>query len=352
MINLYLTQIESLSIHRIGNKSKNEGTFFSEQPYQLNDELNELLKEFFFRPFREKEENYFRFDHEVDLEYNELYNIATEVFDNPNSIHQQSQKITKHLYDQSNHPHIKNGEVYVAYLSDVVVDNEKMNAIGIFKSELKHDFLEFEEKDSNIEILIRQGININKLDKGCLIINTNKEEGFKILSIDSNRYDTKYWLENFLSVDALTDETFFTKKYLKFCQDFAKDVVLPAEDKKQEVMFMNRAVNHFAKNDEFEETNFLNEVMDNPDLIPEFKHYKTEKGPKYSIEDVSTFPIANKAVSDARKKIKNVINLDTNIQIKMDFINPDSAEKFVEKGWDEEKQMYYYLVYFNKEEKN
>ncbi|EKF56317.1 hypothetical protein I215_02303 [Galbibacter marinus] len=352
MINLYLTQIESLSIHRIGNKSKNEGTFLSEQPYQLNDELNELLKEFFFRPFREKEENYFRFDHEVDLEYNELYNIATEVFDNPDNIHQQSQRITKHLYDQSNHPHIKSGEVYIAYLSDVVVDNEKMNAIGIFKSELKHDYLEFEEKDSNIEILIRHGININKLDKGCLIINTNKEEGFKILSIDSNRYDTKYWLENFLSVDALTDETFFTKKYLKFCQDFAKDVVLPAEDKKQEVMFMNRAVNHFAKNDEFEETSFLNEVMDNPDLIPEFKHYKTEKGPKYSIEDVSTFPIANKAVSDARKKIKNVINLDTNIQIKMDFINPDSAEKFVEKGWDEEKQMYYYLVYFNKEEKN
>jgi hypothetical protein len=24
----------------------------------------------------------------------------------------------------------------------------------------------------------------------------------------------------------------------------------------------------------------------------------------------------------------------------------------VEKGWDEEKQMYYYLVYFNKEEKS
>lgn len=352
MINLYLTQIESLSIHRIGNKSKNEGTFFSEQPYQMNDELNELLKEFFFKPFRDKEENYYRFDHEVDLEYNELYNISTEVFDNPDNIHKLSERITRHLYDQSNHPHIKSGEVYVAYLSDVVVDNEKMNAIGIFKSELKHDFLEFQEKESNLEILIRQGININKLDKGCLIINTNKEEGFKILSIDSNRYDTKYWLENFLSVDALTDETFFTKKYLKFCQDFAKDVVLPAEDKKQEVMFMNRAVNHFAKNDEFEETSFLNEVMDNPDLIPEFKHYKTEKGPKYSIEDISTFPIANKAVSDARKKIKNVINLDTNIQIKMDFINPESAEKFVEKGWDEEKQMYYYLVYFNKEEKN
>lgn len=352
MINLYPTHIESLSIHKVGNKSKNEGIFLSENPYQLNDEILGLLKEYFFKPFRDKEENYFRFDDDVDLEFNELYKICSEMFSDPASAHQNSKKIASHLFEQSNHPHIKPGEVYVAYLTDVVLDNEKIDAVGIFKSELTQDFLQFEESGSDINILIQQGININKLDKGCIIFNSNKEEGYKLLSIDSNRYDTKYWLENFLNVDALTDENFFTKKYLKFCQDFAKDVVLPAEDKKEEVMFMNRAVNHFAKNDEFEETAFLNEVMDNPDLIPEFKHYKTEKGPKYSIEDVSTFPIANKAVSDARKKIKNTINLDTNIQIKMDFINPESADKFVEKGWDEERQMYYYLVYFNKEEKS
>ena len=80
---------------------------------------------------------------------------------------------------------------------------------------------------------------------------------------------------------------------------------------------------------------FGNEVLDNPDLIPEFKNYKVDKGEKYSIEDVTTFPIANSAVSDARRSIKNVINLDTNIQIKLDFINPESAEKYVEKGWDD-----------------
>ena len=128
--------------------------------------------------------------------------------------------------------------------------------------------------------------------------------------------------------------------------------MLPAEDKKQEVLFMNRAVNHFAKNDNFLESAFINEVIDNPDLIPEFNHYKNEKSPKYSIEDLTTFPIANTAVTAARKKIKNTINLDTNIQIKLDFINPENADKFVEKGWDEEKQMYYYLVYFNKEQKS
>mgnify|MGYP003671166390 CR=1 FL=1 len=352
MINLYPTQIERISLHRIGNKNKSEGVFLSAEPFSLNDETNGLLKEYFFKPFREKEESYYKLTDEIDLEFNELHKIVSGIFEDPSSLHANSKKIATHLFEQSNHPHIKSGEVYIAYLSNVLLDNVKVDAVGVFKSELKHDFIQFEEKDSNLDIVIQQGININKLDKGCLIFNVNKEEGYKVLSVDSNRYDAKYWLENFLGVDALADDNFLTKNYLKFCQNFAKDVVYPAEDKQQEVLFMNRAVNHFAKNDSFEETNFLNEVMENPDLIPEFKHYKVEKGPKYSIEDVSNFDIANKAVSDARKKIKSVINLDTNIQIKLDFINPESAQKFVEKGWDEERQMYYYLVYFNKEQKS
>jgi hypothetical protein len=336
----------------VGNKSRNEAVFLSENPYGLNDEIVPLLKEYFFKSFREKEENYYQFAHEVDLEYNEMFNLATEIFTNPSSVHEVSKKITKHLFEQSNHPHIKNGEVYVTYLTNISIDNNVVDAVGVFKSELRTDFLQFEENESDLKMILQEGINLNKLDKGCIIFNYKKEEGYKILTVDSNRYDARYWLEHFLSVDAFQDENFMTKKYLKFCQEFAKEVVFPAEDKKQEVMFMNRAVNHFAKNDEFEETAFLNDVMENPDLIPEFKSYKADRGEKYSIEDVTSFPIANAAVTDARRSIKNVINLDTNIQIKLDFINPESAEKYVEKGWDEEKQMYYYLVYFNKENKS
>lgn len=352
MINLFSTHIDSLSIHRVGNKNRNETLFLSNTPHKLNDEMLPLMKEFFFKPFREKEENYFHFSHEVDLDFHELNQIVRDIFNNPSTIHEQSKKVAQHLFNQSEHPHIKSGELYVAYLENVQIDNEKMDAVGIFKSELKQDFLQFNEGENQLEMILQQGINLNKLDKGAIIFNTEKDDGYKILSVDSNRYDTRYWLESFLGVEILADDNFYTKKYLKFCQDFAKDVVLPAEDKKEEVMFLNRAVNHFAKNDTFEESAFLNEVIDNPALIPEFQHYKSERAPKYRIEDLTTFPIVNAAVTDARKKIKSVINLDTNIQIKLDFINPESAEKFVEKGWDEEKQMYYYLVYFNKEQKS
>ena len=98
MINLFNAQIESLSIHRVGNKSRNENIFLSAAPYQLNDEITPLIKEYFLKPFREKEENYFNFSHETDLEFNELYNLANAVFDDPGNIHEASKKITTLLF--------------------------------------------------------------------------------------------------------------------------------------------------------------------------------------------------------------------------------------------------------------
>ena len=349
MINLFNTQIESLSIHKVNNKSRNEGVYMSDEETKIPDEANPILKEYFFKPFREKEENYYQFAHDVDLEYNEIYNIANRIFSNPLNIHNESKNIARFLYDISAHPHIKSGEVYVTYLTNVSIDNKQVDAIGIFKSELKADFLQFEQGESRLEMILQQGINLTKLDKGCIIFNVESDNGYKILSVDSNRYDARYWLESFLSVDVNQDENFHTKKYLKFVQDFAKEVVLPAEDKKEEVLFTNRAFNYFAKNDEFEEQSFINSVIDNPDLQTEFKSFKADRGEKYSIEDLSTFDISNSAVTDARRKFKSVINLDTNVQIKLNFVNQESADKVIERGWDEERQLYYYLIYYSKE---
>jgi hypothetical protein len=48
----------------------------------------------------------------------------------------------------------------------------------------------------------------------------------------TNRYDARYWLEHFLSVDAFEDENFITKKYLKF-PELCQRCFFPAEDKKE-----------------------------------------------------------------------------------------------------------------------
>ncbi|PRP68130.1 nucleoid-associated protein [Nonlabens agnitus] len=350
MINLYNTRIESIALHRIGNKNKGEKLQTSNETIELDDEMHSLLKEYFLKAFRSTKEEYQAFYHEEDIAFHEMNSIIQSMFERTESFVNNSQAIASRLYDQSVHPHIRSGELYVVEFSNCVVDNEKCNAIGIFKSEVKQDFLQFDEGAPNIRMLLQQGVNLNKLDKGAIIFNT-PSDGHKILTVDSNRYDAKYWLDDFLGVDVFEDSHFFTRKYLKFCTAFADDVILPAEDKKEQIMFMNRTINHFAKNDDFDESAFLIEVLDNPDLLPEYHHYKSEVGPKYSIEDLTHFPISNTAVNESRKLIKGTINLDTNISIKVGHVNNETADKYLEKGWDEDKQMYYYLVYYNREEK-
>ena len=65
MINLYATQLESISVHRVGNKHRGEPLFLSESTFPLNYEINGLLKENIFKPYREKEENYFRIENQA-----------------------------------------------------------------------------------------------------------------------------------------------------------------------------------------------------------------------------------------------------------------------------------------------
>ena len=187
MINLFNTHIETLSIHRVGNKSRNEAIFLSEQSFNLNDEIVPLIKEYFFKPFREKEENYFQFAHEVDLEYNDMYKLATQIFENPNSLHEVSKKITTHLFEQSNHPHIKNGEVYVSYLTNLAIDNNVVDAIGIFKSETKDTFIKLQQLGGSYDYQLDAGINIKEMDKGCIILNTKQEKELIVKALKKHK---------------------------------------------------------------------------------------------------------------------------------------------------------------------
>jgi len=71
--------------------------------------------------------------------------------------------------------------VYVTHLTNINIDNNVVDAIGIFKSELQSDFLQFEEKGTHLEMILQQGVNLSKLDKGCIIFNYKKKKDTKSL---------------------------------------------------------------------------------------------------------------------------------------------------------------------------
>ncbi len=62
------------------------------------------------------------------------------------------------------------------------------------------------------------------------------------------------------------------------------------------------------------------------------------------------FAVSEIVMKKQKAKIKTEIKLDTNIQIKIDVQAPDAALEYLEKGYDEEKKMQFYKVYFNEED--
>jgi hypothetical protein len=77
--------------------------------------------------------------------------------------------------------------LYVVYFKKVQIEGNPLDAIGIFKSETKETYLKVYPQDGGFNVDYEENaININKLDKGVLIFNIEKENGYKVVVIDKS----------------------------------------------------------------------------------------------------------------------------------------------------------------------
>jgi len=348
MINYDDAYINKIIVHRVGNKSHEEGITVSDELVFPNEALRNVLMDYFLKPFTKVTETY-HFVHNVDIGYNVVNDLAKFVFKDQNDFKARSVDILRHLYDQSNHPHIKSGDLFIVLFGDVLVRDELVDTIGIFKSEDRLPFLDVVHQEENLEIVKQLGISIKKLDKGCLIFNTDIDNGARVLSVDTNSYDTEYWLTYFLNVDYIRDSNFETRSYIEMCRSFSEEVIKEKESKKEQIDFLNQSVAYFDENDMLLQHDFQQTVFEDEVLKEEFANFKTEYENDNGLVFSETFDISPVVLKKQKQAIKNFIKLDTNIQIKLDFRNPESSKQFLEKGFDEEKEMYYYKVYFNEE---
>jgi len=348
MVDISKIRLERLVLHQVGNKSKDEGIKVSDTEYPLQDaQLYELLMKYYLNPF--KTDEVYQFTHDTDLAFNEIYNYCKAIFEEPQSLIEQSVNILKHLYEQSNHANIKSGELQVAYFSECVVDDEITEAVGIFKTEQKENFIQFEHQ-TGISLGYSQGVSVKSLDKGCLVINTDGEWGFKVLMVNKSSAETTYWRDDFLRITRFSDDAYRTQLYLQMCQQFSQDVIAPAhENKKAQIEFMNKSVAYFKEKDTFNEAEFVKNVIPEPEKVAKFQEYKQNFEYSRQIDDISGFQISKSAVSQAKRKIRNLVKLDNAIEIHIKdvtMVNPDC----IEIGYDEKMRMPYYKIYYLKME--
>ncbi|MFK7907310.1 MAG: nucleoid-associated protein [Chitinophagales bacterium] len=353
MINLSQANLENLVVHKVGNKLREEGIVISEELYKFE---NEAVRDSLFSYFAKsvESEEFYKFNHAEDLNLNEIYTYAKNIFEDELRLYDQSISILKHLYEQASHPKIKEGELFVAYLTDCLIDDELVDAIGIFKAEKKDRYLTLQESNQQkgLEIEINEGTNLRKLDKACMIFNTYKDEGYRLVVVDAlsrSKSEAQYWKNDFLGTVQIQDDSFHTANYLHLCKDFCEEVFAEVhqEDPKDQVAFLNKSLDYFSKNEAFDLDDFANEVIEEPERIKEFKAFKQSFDEEKGIKSGSTdFGISQQAVKNMKRKFKNFIRLDTGIDIKL---NSETSHEFVERGFDTEKGMAFYKVYFNQE---
>lgn len=346
MINTAGAQIESVFVHWVGNPTRDEMCKFSSSALDRSEELDQALETYFLRAF--KSEAFYEFSHSSDLDLNEVFAFVRKIFRQPDAIKQQSINIARHLYESSDHPNIKSGEFYVAYFTECLLDGEIVDAVGLFKSENKDTYLKVEQGKETINLETETGINLNKLDKGCLIFNTDEEDGYRVVVVDQTNkgLEAQYWTEDFLGLKQCRDTYFNTQQVLSACKTFISEE-LPEQyeiDKADQIDLLNRSIDYFKKHETFEKEEFEGEVFRDNDVIKSFQSFNQAFTEESEIPFEDSFEISKQAVQKKSRVFKSVLKLDKNFHV---YIHGN--RDMIERGVDENGRKYY-KIYYEKEQ--
>ncbi len=339
-------EIISIVVHNIGNKHEGENLILSQDCLRNIDEsILNILHTYFLSPF--KKDAFYNFDSER-LEENTVYACVDNIFLNRECFYQESLKIARQLYEFSNHPNIKSGEFYLVYFKSCRFFDEICDAIGIFKSENKDTYIKIFMNDKKYQVDYESGINIHKLDKGCIIFNTQQENGYRATIVDkvNSKNNAVYWQEDFLGVKPLDDSYFNTKKYLDLCKGFVDNVYNKENEVEiaDQIDMLNRSIDFFKDTKKFSEDKFKERVIIDPNVITAFEDYKEIVKEENEIEINDNFKVSNFAVNDQKRYFRHVLKLDKNFHV---YIHGE--RRLLEKGYDTAKDMNYYKLFYKEE---
>ena len=175
------------------------------------------------------------------------------------------------------------------------------------------------------------------MDKGCLIFNTEKKEGYKVAVVDqANNSEAAYWIDYFLKLSIPNDGYNQTNNTLSIYKKFITTQVDEefSVSKTDKIHLLNRSIKYFKEKEQFNMEEFSNEVIGYEEGIASFKKYKQSFEQEFYTAITNNFAINNVAVKKQAHAYKSILKLDKNFHIYI-YGNKD----LIEKGFDEEKNM-------------
>ncbi len=329
---------------KVGNPLRDEPLETSREVCRIGRTDCELLTRLLLKPF--KSLTGYRFHHHSSVKKNEIYNCAKAVFQSEEALLEKGCDIARRLYAKSNHPNIKSGDLCIALIKNLAVEGKSTEALCILKSETVEPFLSISSHHGDLKLTTEHGINPEKIDKGCLILNAFEKTGYYVLTFDRAGAHSRFWIREFLGVRLITDDAFLTNQYaglaVSFLQGEGRDE--PGAVPEQTVA-AKRALDYFDTNDHFSLQEFEEEVLrKDPQMVAKFKEHKARFEEACGQPLQNSFGISHREATKVKRKVGGVMKFDTGVEIRL---LPDFQESALERGFDKKKGMGYVKIYFH-----
>ncbi len=337
--------LEHISVHAVGNKGLGQEMKASKKPLSLTEQEKKNIAAAFLGRFN-TEQDKFSFHHPSSLQYNEVFNYCLEIMTDETPFHKGTTQMAEHLYENSTHPKIKPGELYVCYFSNCIIDNKPHDAIGIYKTESKSQFLDLDIED-DFKLNMREGVELGKMDKGALVLSSNAEEGFDVLIFDTNRgEEAVFWTEGFLNIVPQATEYYNTNQVMTVARQFIEKQIPQEYDvsKTDQIDYLNRSLEYFKSNNEFDKKHFEKEVFGDTGVIKSYRNYEQNYSEENAIDFADNFSISSQALKKQARVYKSVLKLDKNFHV---YIHGNTD--LIEKGYDNTVGKNFYKIYFDEE---
>lgn len=344
-----------LVLAKVGHPQRDEPLLTSKEVFKVGEDDQETLAAIFLKPFKNLTAH--RFSHHSSLDQHEMNACAAAIFASDDGLLEKGCEIAKRLYAKSNHPNIKSGDLCISLVKDIDVNGELTQGLCILKSESVVPFLSISTRDGDLELHTEQGINPEKIDKGCLILNHLAAKGYYVLTFDRSGTDSRFWVRDFLRVVPITDSPFLTNKYANMAVAFmekekkgkpksnAGDDTPPWDAANAS----RDAITYFEEKEKFSLQEFEEQVLKTPEAKAKFAEHrsKIEEEQGHPLED--SFEISKKDVTKAKNKIKTIMKLDTGAEIRLNPALAAKPDSVLEHGFDEARKMKFLKIYFNED---
>jgi len=331
-----VNEIKAATIQIVGNKTRGEGLSSASSLADVSDS-SDFLTKLIEKSFTMDDLKCFSYIESVEL--NPVYQFASKIFNDNETFLKQSVNIATYLYDQSVHPNIRSGELYVLLL-ECEYKKTAVDAMAILKSEKKDPFLATDNDGWEISVRTIYGTGMKGLDKGCLILNVDRENGYVVGTVDNtnNGSDAQYWTDSFLHVTDCEDDYHQTVKLMDMCKGFVKqqDDISDIE----RAIAAKRTADVFAAGETIQVDALADLICQDDKQKQEFAAYRKafEKQNGGFAEEVN---VVKKAA--IRKPVTKMTTLKLGADFEVKVLNPEAK---IEGGVDKKSGKKYYTLYY------